>query len=82
MIDDTCLKWLQLPEIETVVCDIRDWDATRRTVEELGDIHLLVNNAGVVAHQDALDATPENFDWYVICRFKDKNLSVAQKVSQ
>ena len=56
---------LQLPNIETVVCDVRDWNATRRIVEELGDIHLLVNNAGVAETEDALDASPENFDWYV-----------------
>ena len=48
------------------MCDVRDWDATRRTVEELGDIHLLVNNAAVVELEDALDATPENFDLYVV----------------
>ena len=48
------------------MCDVRDWDATRQTVEELGDIHLLVNNAAVVELEDALDATPENFDWYVV----------------
>ena len=56
---------LQVPGIETVVCDVRDWGATRRIVEKLGDIHLLVNNAGVGKLKEALEATPENFDWYV-----------------
>ena len=55
--------FFQLPEIETVVCDLRDWDATRRAVEELGDIHLLVNNAGVLTMEDAVDESPDNFDW-------------------
>ena len=54
---------LQLPDIETVVCDVCDWNATRRIVEELGDIHLLVNNAGVGPNEDAVDASPEMFDW-------------------
>ena len=53
---------LQLPDIETVECDVRDWDATRRAVEELGGIHLLVNNAGVADTEEALTATPESFD--------------------
>ena len=56
---------LQFPDIETVQCDISDWDATRRIVEELGDIHLLVNIAGVGDTEEALAATPENFDRYV-----------------
>ena len=56
---------LQLPGIEAVVCDVSDWNATRRIVEELGDIHLLVNNAGVGELKEALETTPEHFDWYV-----------------
>ena len=59
------LIYLQLPDIETVVCDVRDWHATRRIVEELGDIHLLVNNAGVLKAEHAMDATSDQFDWYV-----------------
>ena len=60
-----CSIHLQLPDIEIVVCDVRDWNGTRRIVEELGDIHLLVNNAGVAKTEKALDATPDQFDWYV-----------------
>ena len=33
-------------------------------MEELGDIHLLVNNAGIAEQEAALEATPENFDRY------------------
>ncbi|KAK2174823.1 hypothetical protein NP493_775g01108 [Ridgeia piscesae] len=36
------------PDIRTVCVDLADWAATRKAVEELGPIHLLVNNAAVL----------------------------------
>ena len=69
--DNNCL-YLQLPGVKTIESDISDWNATRRVVEELGDIHLLVNNAAIhggAAWEDALHASPELFDRYGILRF-------------
>ncbi|KAK2174824.1 hypothetical protein NP493_775g01113 [Ridgeia piscesae] len=36
------------PDIHTVCVDLADWAATKKAVEKLGSIHLLVNNAAVV----------------------------------
>ena len=35
----------ECPSVETVACDLTDWEATRATVETLGPVHCLVNNA-------------------------------------
>ena len=40
-------------------------------MEELGDIHLLVNNAAALVIEDALEASQESFDLYVL--FKNAN---------
>jgi L-xylulose reductase len=47
---------------ETVQCDLADVTATRRAAETIGDIDLLVNNAGMVVLDPFLDATVEDFD--------------------
>ena len=46
----------------TVCIDVSDIEATRREVEKLGPIHLLVNNAGVTELQPFLEVTPEAYD--------------------
>ena len=59
-----CLLLLlfQVNTITTICVDLADLDATKKAVETLGPIHLLVNNAGVVVLQHFLDVTPENYD--------------------
>jgi NAD(P)-dependent dehydrogenase (short-subunit alcohol dehydrogenase family) len=46
--------------------DITDWDATRRiveaAVEAFGDLHVVVNNAGIVRDRMFVSATPEEWD--------------------
>ena len=42
--------------------DLGDLDATKKAVESLGPINLLVNNAGVGKLQHFLDVTPEAYD--------------------
>ncbi|XP_054013609.1 L-xylulose reductase [Hylaeus anthracinus] len=50
------------PRIQTVCVDLRDWNATRKVVESILPIDLLVNNAGVAALQPFLETTEEDFD--------------------
>ncbi len=45
-----------------VFCDLSDWNVARQTVQKLGPIDLLVNNAGVGSLQNFLDITEEEFD--------------------
>ncbi len=46
--------------------DITDWDAARRIVEaavsSFGDLHVVVNNAGIVRDRMFVSATPEEWD--------------------
>ena len=42
--------------------DITEWEATRKVVEGLGQIDLLVNNAGVVKGSDFLTIRPDDID--------------------
>ena len=52
----------QVPSIVTVCVDVADIEETRKKVEVLAPIHLLVNNAGVANLQSFLDVTPEAYD--------------------
>lgn len=46
--------------------DVADWDAARRivgtAVEAFGDLHIVVNNAGIVRDRMFVSATPEEWD--------------------
>lgn len=50
------------PEIHTVHVDLMDWEATRKAVESVLPIDLLVNNAGVILPASCLTASPREFD--------------------
>ncbi len=42
------MNWsFQFPSVETLCVDISNWDETKRAVQSIGDIDLLVNNAAV-----------------------------------
>jgi NAD(P)-dependent dehydrogenase (short-subunit alcohol dehydrogenase family) len=47
---------------ETIVADLADADAAREAALRAGEIHLLVNNAGISIPQSFLDTTVEAFD--------------------
>ncbi|XP_012220519.1 L-xylulose reductase isoform X1 [Linepithema humile] len=49
-------------KIQPVCVDLQDWDATRKAIQSILPIDLLVNNAGVACLSPFLDTTPEGFD--------------------
>jgi L-xylulose reductase len=52
----------ECPDIRTVCVDLSDWDATKKAVEDIGPIDLLVNNAGVLQLHSFLEVEPQKFD--------------------
>lgn len=71
----------ECPSIETVQVDISDWNATRNAVTELGDIHLLVNNAGIAKLESFLHVKPDTFDTMMNVNVKAA-INVSQVVAQ
>ena len=67
----------ECPSVETVACDLTDWEATRAAVEALGPVHCLVNNAGTIFLNSFLEITPSEIDDTL-----DVNLKAAINVSQ
>ena len=59
------LDHFQIPSIHTVCVDVADIEATKKEIEKLDQIHMLVNNAGVTELQSFLDVTPQAYDKYV-----------------
>ena len=59
---------LKEPSIIPVEVDLTDWDATRKAVEGVGPIHLLVNNAGVAEITPFLQTTKAEMDRYIFKR--------------
>lgn len=53
----------EVPEVETVCVDVCKWNETEEVIKSLGDIDLLVNNAGVLSLQSIGSITEEEFDW-------------------
>jgi len=52
----------EVPEVETVCLDVSNWKETENVIKHLGDIDLLVNNAGVISLQDFGSISEEEFD--------------------
>ncbi|XP_036138402.1 L-xylulose reductase isoform X1 [Monomorium pharaonis] len=50
------------PKIQPICVNLRDWDATKKAVQSILPIDLLVNNAAVACLSPFLDITPEEFD--------------------
>lgn len=53
----------EAPNVICAICvDLADWNATRRAVENLDTVDVLVNNAGVAFVEPFLEVKPESFD--------------------
>lgn len=52
----------EVQEIIPVLCDVADFDATRKIVQNLGPIHLLVNNAGITRLGSFLEFSMKDFE--------------------
>ena len=50
------------PRVKAINVDLEDWEATRKAVERVGHIDLLVNNAGINVLESFLDIKQESFD--------------------
>ncbi|XP_015589207.1 L-xylulose reductase [Cephus cinctus] len=50
------------PRILSVVADLRDWDASRKAIENVLPVDLLVNNAAIASLSPFLDVKPEDVD--------------------
>lgn len=64
-------------KIKTVCVDLRNWNETKKAVQNVLPIDLLVNNAGVAFLKPFLEATPEDFDITF-----DVNVKAVMNVSQ
>ncbi|XP_014668458.1 PREDICTED: L-xylulose reductase-like [Priapulus caudatus] len=67
----------EIPGIEIVVADLGDRAQTRKAIEGILPIHLLVNNAGISKLAPFLEVLPEDFDSVI-----DINLRAVFDVSQ
>ncbi|XP_064467334.1 L-xylulose reductase-like isoform X2 [Ornithodoros turicata] len=52
----------EVPGIKTIAVDLSDWEATQDALLEVGDIDLVVNNAGVAVLEPVGEITSEAFD--------------------
>ncbi|KAH9361384.1 hypothetical protein HPB48_005233 [Haemaphysalis longicornis] len=52
----------QVPNVIPVAVDLADWNATKRALADVGDVDLLVNNAGITELDLFGDIAPETID--------------------
>ncbi|RWS20127.1 L-xylulose reductase-like protein [Leptotrombidium deliense] len=52
----------ELPQIETYVIDISDWNATKKLIEQIGPVDLLVINAAYAESTPIGNITEDCFD--------------------
>lgn len=57
---DTLKK--EIPSVETICLDLRDWDSTRKAAEGCGPVDLLVNCAGIAILQPFGQVQEKDFD--------------------
>jgi len=52
----------EAPNVKPVEVDLSNWDETKKVVEEVGPVDLLVNNAAISILEPFLEMHPESFD--------------------
>ncbi|XP_046584676.1 L-xylulose reductase-like isoform X1 [Haliotis rubra] len=67
----------EVPSIQTVQADLRDWDGSRKILEAVGCVDLLVNNAGVSRTAPFFEVTKDDCDFVY-----DVNIKSVINVSQ
>lgn len=67
----------EVPTIHTVLTDLQDWYESRKAIEQLGSIDLLVNNAGVARNASFMETKKEELDYVY-----DINIKSIVNVSQ
>ena len=58
--------YISIPVSSTVCVDLSDWAATRKAVEELRPIDLLVNNAAVISLVSFFETDEKDLDKYEV----------------
>lgn len=71
----------EYPAIHPVCVDLSKWEETKKAVEKLGHIDLLVNNAGIALRQPFLEIDQENIDKTFSLMF-DAVINVSQIVAK
>lgn len=56
--------------IDTISVDLSDWTATRKALQNIGDVDLLVNNAGQCIKESITDTTEEHIDELFAINYK------------
>ncbi|KAJ8687135.1 hypothetical protein QAD02_022929 [Eretmocerus hayati] len=69
------------PKIQAICADLSDWNATKKAVESVLPIDLLVNNAGIAILDPVTSVKPEDFDLIFNVNLKSV-LNVSQIVSK
>ncbi|XP_052084427.1 L-xylulose reductase-like isoform X2 [Mytilus californianus] len=69
------------PSIETRCLDIRNWDNTRKVIEDVRQVDLLVNNAAILRFKTVLETTEELIDEHFDINFKAA-LNISQIVAK
>lgn len=54
----------ECPGVKTIACDLADWKATEKALENVEALDHLVNNAGVATREFLNESTEEVFDSY------------------
>lgn len=52
----------ELPSIEVYAADLADWNQTEQVLNQIGDVDLLVNNAGLAILGPLTEVTEEDYD--------------------
>jgi len=76
------LKKLQetSPSVQTVACDVQNWNETKKLVQSIGPVEHLVNNAGIFSFVPFMQIEEEDFDRLYSINLKSV-ISISQAVA-